>query len=165
MIFVCKVASLQELNEKWEYEIARHKKVKENRIVWKQSSIEWYKQGYIIPYYGIFDGDIICEATAMVHPKVVQNSTGLVDGHTVYLSAFRMIDRFQGKGYFSELFHFMLDDLRNMEYTKATVGAEPIEKNKEIYAHYGFTEYIKSCKECYPNGAVINVDYYGKLLK
>lgn len=138
MIFVCKVASLQEMNEKWEYEIARHKKVKGNRIVWKQSNIKWYKQGYIIPYYGILDGDIICEATAMVHPNVVQNSTGLVDGHTVYLSVFRMIDKFQGKGYFSELFHFMLDDLRNMGYTKATVGAEPTEKkNKEIYVHYG----------------------------
>ena len=59
---------------------------------------------------------------------------GLVDGHTVYLSAFRTIDKFQGKGYFSKLFHFMIDDLRHKGFTKATLGVEPAEeKNKDIY--------------------------------
>ena len=102
----------------------------------------------------------------MLHPKVVQNSAGLVDGHTVYLSAFRTIDRFQGKGYFSKLFHFMIDDLRRKGFTKATLGVEPAEeKNKDIYTHYGFTEFIKTGKEYYPDGTVINVEYYGKILE
>lgn len=102
----------------------------------------------------------------MLHPEVVQNSTGLVDRHTVYLSAFRTISKFQGKGYFSKLFHFMIDDLRQKGFTKATLGVEPIEvKNKEIYTHYGFTEYIKSGKEYYPDGTVIDVEYYGKRLE
>lgn len=122
---ICKIASLQEMNIKWEYEIAQSGKDKENWIIWKKQNIEKYKQGYIIPYYGILEGNIICEATAMLHPKVVQNSAGLVDGHTVYLSAFRTIDRFQGKGYFSKLFHFMIDDLWHKEFTKATLGVEP----------------------------------------
>lgn len=87
-LFICKIASPQEMEIKWEYEIAQSGKDKENGIVWKKQSIENYKQGYTIPYYGILEGIIICEATAMVHPKVVQNSTGLVDNHTVYLSAF-----------------------------------------------------------------------------
>lgn len=102
----------------------------------------------------------------MLHPRIVQNSEGLVDSRTVYLSAFRTIDQFQGKGYFSKLFHFMIDDLRHKGYIKATLGVEPEEKkNKEIYAHYGFTEYIKSDKEYYPDGTVIDVEYYGKALK
>ena len=139
---------------------------KDNWIVWKKRSIENYERGYTIPYYGILEGNIICEATAMVHPKVVQNSDGLVGGHTVYLSAFRTIDKFQGKGYFSKLFHFMMDDLQQKGFTKATLGVEPDEeKNKEIYAHYGFTEYIKSAKEYYPDGTVIDVEYYGKTLE
>ena len=163
--FICKIASLEEMNIKWDYEIEKNEDERENWIVWKKQSMENYKRGYTIPYYGILEGTIICEATAMVHPKVVQNSAGLVDSHTVYLSAFRTVDQFQGKGYFSKLFHFMLDDLRHRGFTKATLGVEPDEKkNKEIYAHYGFTEYLKSGKEYYPDGTAIDVEYYGKTL-
>ncbi len=39
------------------------------------------------------------------------------------------------------------------------------EKNKDIYIHYGFNEYIKSGKEYYPDGTVIDVEYYGKTLE
>lgn len=125
-----------------------------------------HKQSHIIPYYGILGSNIICEATAMLHPKIVQNSSGLVGSHTVYLSAFRTNDKFQGKGYFSKLFHFMIDDLWHRGFTKATLGVEPVEeKNKDIYTHYGFTEYIKSGKGCYPDGTIIDVEYYGKTLE
>lgn len=164
--FICKIASLREMNLKWDYEIAHSGEDRENWIVWKKRSLENYRRGYCIPYYGILEGDIICEATAMVHPGIVQNSTGLVDSHTVYLSAFRTVDRFQGKGYFSKLFRFMTDDLRQKGYTKATLGVEPDEeKNKAIYARYGFTEFIKSGQESYPDGTVIDVEYYGKALE
>lgn len=88
-LFICKIASLQEIDIKWEYEIAQSRKDRENSIIWKKQAMENYKRGYTIPYYGILEGSIICEATAMVDPQVVQNSTGLVDSHTVYLSAFR----------------------------------------------------------------------------
>lgn len=164
--FLCKIASLAEMNSKWEYEIAQSGKDRENWLIWKEENLEKYKQGHILPYYGILDGQIICEATAIIHPQAAQNSDGLVDSHTVYLSAFRTIDRFQGKGYFSKLLHFMLDDLRRRGFTKATLGVEPTEeKNKAIYTHYGFTEYIKSGKEYYPDATVIDVDYYGKSLE
>ena len=167
-LLICKIASLQEMEIKWEYEIAQSGKDKENWIVWKKQSIENYKQGYTIPYYGILEGNIICEATAIVSPKAeaVQNNTDLVNSHTVYLSAFRTINKFQEKGYFSKLFHFMIDDLRQKGFTKATLGVEPAEeKNKEIYSHYGFTEYIKSGKEYYPDGTVIDVEYYRKTIE
>ena len=101
----------------------------------------------------------------MLCPEAVQNSAGLVGGTTVYLSAFRTVEAFQGRGYFSKLFHFMLDDLRQKGFTKATLGVEPDDaKNKAIYAHYGFTEYIKSGREEYPDGTVIDVAYYAKKL-
>lgn len=165
-LLICKIATFQEMNKKWEHAIAQSETDKENWTVWKKRNIEHYKQGYIIPYYGILEEIIICEATAMLHPKVVQNSAGLVDDRTVYLSAFRTMSEFQGKGYFSTLFHFMMDDLRRKGFTKATLGVEPAEeKNKAIYTHYGFTEYIKSGKEYYPDGTEIDVEYYGKSLE
>lgn len=163
--FICKIASLEDMEAKWGYEIAQHESDRENWIVWKQGSMENYRRGYTLPYYGLLGGRVICEATAMLHPQAVQNSDGLVDAQTVYLCAFRTVSEFQGKGYFSRLFRFMTEDLRQRGYTKATLGVEPADGiNKARYAHYGFTAYIKSAQEVYPDGTVIDVEYYGKML-
>lgn len=163
--FICKIAKLEEMNTKWDYEIAHSGKDRDNWIIWKKQHIKAFKHGQIIPYYGILGDRIITEATANISPENVQNSDGLVDSKTVYLSAFRTIEEYQGKGYFSKLFLFMLDDLRAKGYTKATLGVEPFEEqNKAIYSHYGFSEYIKSGKEIYPDGTEIDVEYYGKKL-
>ena len=57
--FICKIASLQEMNTKWDCLIAQSVNDRENWIVWKKKSIENYKQGYTIPYYGVLEGNII----------------------------------------------------------------------------------------------------------
>lgn len=163
--YICKIASINEMNIKWNFEIANHPDSQSNWIIWKKGSIENFKNGDIIPYYGILDGKIICEATAMLNPRSVQNSDKLVGADTVYLSAFRTVKEYRGKGFFSILFKFMLSDLKKKGYVRATLGVEPSEeKNKSMYKHFGFTEYIKSAKEEYPDGTVIDVDYYGKYL-
>lgn len=60
---------------------------------------------------------------------------------------------------------FMLDDLREKGFIRVTLGVEPAEEmNKKIYAHYGFTEYVKRAEETYPDGTVITVDYFAKRL-
>ncbi len=161
--YICKIASLYEMNAKWDYEINHNSDNQYNWIIWKQKNLTRYQKGDIIPYYGILDGIIICEATAMINSDVVQNSEGLVGHNTAYLSAFRTINEFQNKGYFSKLMKFMLNDLKNRGFTKVTLGVEPNEEqNIKIYKHYGFTEYIKSATETYPDGTVINVEYYAK---
>lgn len=163
--YICIIPSLKEMNRKWDYEIEHNLDDRGNWIIWKKENIGRFQKGDIIPYYGILDGFIICEATAMLNPEAVQNSAGLVGDRTVYLSAFRTVESYQGQGYFSVLMQFMLDDLRRRGFTKATLGVEPSEgKNKQIYAHYGFTEYIKSATETYPDGTVIDVEYYGKII-
>lgn len=160
---ICKIPSLEEMNIKWDYEIKHSKQNKNNWVIWKNENIENFKKGNSIPYYGILNGRIICEATAMINPKIVQNSDGLVANNMAYLSAFRTIEEYQGKGYFSILFKYMLKDLKEKGYTKVTLGVEPNqEKNKKIYHHYGFTEYIKLANEVYPDGTTIEVEYYGK---
>ena len=164
-MYFCKIASFEELNKKWDYEIEHHVHDKRNWMIWKRKFLENYRNGDILPYYGILDGTIICEATAMFSPKIVQNSAGLVGDYVVYLSAFRTMEEYQGKGYFSKLMKFMLDDLKQKGVIRVTLGVEPADKtNQKIYAHFGFTEYIKSAVESYPDGTVIDVDYYGKNL-
>lgn len=164
-MYLCKIASFEEMNRKWDYEIEHHVHDRRNWIIWKQQSLENFRKGDILPYYGILDGSIICEATAMLNPEAVQNREGLVGDRVVYLSAFRTMEEYQGKGYFSKLMKFMLDDLKQKGFARATLGVEPAEEtNKKIYAHYGFNEYIKSATEVYPDGTVIDVDYYRKNL-
>ncbi len=161
--YLCKIASLEEMNTKWDYEIAHKDKGRENWVIWKKEQLEHFRHGWVLPYYGILDGQIICEATANIRPEAVQNSEGLVDEKTVYLSAFRTIPAFQGQGYFSRLFRFMLADLRARGFTRATLGVEPEERtNKAIYFHYGFRSFIKAEREYYPDGTAVDVEYYGK---
>ena len=79
------------------------------------------------------------------------------------MSAFRTLEEYQGMGFFSKLFHFMFSDLKSRGYEKVTLGVEPEElENKQIYAHYGFTEHIKNGIERYPDGTEIDVEYYEK---
>lgn len=163
--YICKIASINEMNTKWDYEIDHATDDKENWIVWKKENIDRFRNGLIIPYYGLLDGKIICECTAAINPSVVQNSEGLVSERVAYLTAFRTITEYQGKGYFSKLFKFMIQDLKKRGYEKVTLGVEPEEtKNKEIYFKYGFNEHIKDSKEVYPDGTEIEVEYYGKKL-
>lgn len=159
--YICKIASIDEMEEKWNYEIKKNKSP--NWKIWKHEAIGRAKSGQSIAYYGILNGKIICEATAMLDKKIVQNYENLVDDKTVYLCAFRTIEKNQGKGYFSKLFHFMIDDLKNRGFEKVTLGVEPSEtENLKIYQHLGFNEFIKSAQETYPDRTVIDVDYYSK---
>lgn len=162
--FICKIATESEMDKKWDYEIEIATN-KSNWIIWKNENLERFKSGEIIPYYGFLNGKCICEATAMINPSIVQNSDGLVGNGVVYLSAFRTNKELQGQGYFSRLFKFMINDLKEKGFTKVTLGVEPEEeKNKIIYNHYGFVEHIKDAIEVYPDGTEIEVEYYGKTL-
>ncbi len=166
MSYICKIADEEEMNEKWDYEIKHASHSKENWIQWKKEFIENQKEGKQIPYYGILDGKIICEATASIDSSVVQNGDGLVSNCIAYLNGFRTIKGYQGKGYFSKLFWFMIQDLKQKGYQFVTLGVEPNEiKNMMIYFHYGFSEYLKSGMEFYPNGEEAFVLYYKKNLQ
>lgn len=158
--YICKIATTEEMEAKWNYEIKKNKSP--NWKIQKDESIERVKCGQSIAYYGLLNGRTICEATAMLDKSIVQNCDGLVDDKTVYLCAFRTIEKYQGKGYFSKLFRFMIDDLKCKDYEKVTLGVEPTEtENLKIYKHLGFNEFIKSAQEIYPDKTVIDVDYYG----
>ena len=155
--YVCKIPSIEEMEQKWDYEIGLHSE-KENWITWKTEAIAHFKEGVSIPYYGILNGTIICEATA-----ILDEDFG--DNNSVELNGFRTIKEYRGQGFFSKLKDFMLEDLKQKGYKRAVVGVEPCEEiNKKIYNHWGFTEYINSGTETYPDGTVIQIDFYGKNL-
>ncbi len=158
--YICKIATIDEMEVKWNYEIKKYKN--RNWKIWKNEAMSRVKNGQSIVYYGILNSEIICETTVMLDKSVIQNSEGLVGDKTVYLCAFRTVEKYQGKGYFSNLFDFMINDLKSRGYKKVTLGVESAEiDNLKIYKHLGFNTFIKSAQEIYPDGTVIDVDYYG----
>ena len=162
--YVCKIASMEELNRKWDYEIAQNPG-DGNWLIWKEEAVENFQKGVSIPYYGILNGTIICEATAVTDPQCVQNSEGMMEKGTVYLCAFRTNAEYQEQGYFSKLKDFMLEDLRKRGFTKAILGVAVADDwHQKMYEHWGFTEYLKTGEETYPDGTIIDVEYYGKKL-
>jgi len=163
--YVCKIATLEDIIKKHDYEIKKAIDDKDNWLIWKEKAIEKFNKGLSITYIGLLNDEIICECTAAIDSSIVQNSEGLVDDKTAYLFAFRTNEEYQGRGYFSVLFKFMINDLISRGYEKVTLGVEPEEeKNKAIYFKYGFTEHIKDAQEVYPDGTTIDVEYYGKQL-
>lgn len=157
--YICKIASPEEMEQKWDYEISVHSE-KGNWIIWKDEAIESFRSGRSIPYYGILDGTVICEATAVLKPDFTEP-----EDRAAELCAFRTIKAFRGRGYFSRLMDFMLEDLKQKGYVRAIVGVEPHEAvNKAIYRHWGFTEYLCTDTETYPDGTVIQVEFFGKTL-
>ena len=163
--YICREASLEDICKKFDYEISKAKNDKDNWMIWKDKFLDRAKKGYTTTYIGLLNNEIICECTAAFDASVVQNAEGLIDSKTAYLFAFRTNEEYQGKGYFSKLFQYMIQSLKEKGYSKVTLGVEPEEqKNKDIYFKYGFTEHIKDSTEEYPDGTVISVEYYGKEL-
>ncbi len=161
--YICKIASVDEVIAKWNYEIKKQKRKQKKSALElvKNNAIENIKNGQAVIYYGKLNDKIICQATAMFDENIIQNSDGLVGVETVYLCNFSTDKKYQGRGFFSKLFKFVIEDLKNKGYIKYTLGVEPKEtKNLQIYQHFGFNTLIKSEQLAYPDGTIIDVDYY-----
>ena len=65
-----------------------------------------------------------------------------------YLAAFRTNREYEGQGYFSKLYKFVENDLKERGYTELSLGVGPeAVRNIEIYFHLGFRDYIKTVIE------------------
>ena len=116
--YICKIATLEEMEQNWNYLIEIHP----NNNAWKiykEEAIKNMKEKNTIVYYGILNGTIISEATAFI--SNTDDTNKLVNENTSYVSAFRTRKEYQGKGYFSKLYNFMENDLKNKGYTKLVV--------------------------------------------
>lgn len=160
--FKCVIATKDLIIEKWDEEIEKHN----DSDVWKEFKKESLRNiNNRIVYMGILDDKIIAEATAIISENDLdmQNKDGLVGNGKVYLSAFRTNKEYQDKGYFSKLYKFMENDLKEKGYKILTLGVEPNEiRNMQIYFKWGFNEFIKTDYEYYSNEEKILVNYYKK---
>lgn len=149
--FICKIATREELLKRWKYLIEIHPG-KNDWVIYKENAIRNFDNKSTISYLGFLDDEIICEATAYIKPSAFQgdisDSSGLLNDNMAYLAAFRTNKKYEGKGYFSKLYRFIENDLKEKGYTELCLGVGPEEvRNLEIYFHLGFTNYIKTVIE------------------
>ena len=162
--YKCLIASKDFIIKKWDQEIENHNYAND-WIMFKEESLN--NLDTRIVYMGILNDEIITECTAIISLKDlnIQNKEILIENNKAYLTAFRTNKEYQNKGYFSKLYKFMEDDLKNRGFKYLTIGVEPCEvRNIQIYFKWGFTKYLKSCYEVYPNLEKTLVNYYEKEL-
>ena len=131
--YKCVIATEELLTKKWDIEIKKH----DNSDVWKKFKAESLRNiDNRIVYMGILNNKIITEATAIIseNDTDMQNKEGLIGEGRAYLTAFRTNKKFENQGYFSKLYKFMENDLKDKGFKSLTLGVEPCEtRNIQIY--------------------------------
>ena len=149
--FICKVASRKELLKRWEYLIKIHQG-NNKWVEFKKNALKHFDENSTISYLGFLNNEIICEITAYVKSSAfigdISEPSGLLSDSMAYLAAFRTNKEYEGKGYFSKLYRFVQNDLKERGYKELSLGVYKDDvRNIEIYFHLGFREYIKTITE------------------
>ena len=146
--YICKIASREELEKRWNYLIEIHS-VNNIWEKFKDNTLNNFDNDNTISYVGVLDGEIICELTAYIKEEAfiddIDDYEDLLNDDRCYLAAFRTNKEHEGNGYFSLLFDYVVDDLKSRGYSELSLGVSPSEvRNMEIYFHLGFRDFIKS---------------------
>lgn len=146
--YVCKVADRDELIKRWKYLVEIHP-VNNIWEKFKDNALNNFDNDNTISYVGILNDEIICELTAYVKEEAfiddIDDYDDLLSEERCYLAAFRTNKEYEGQGYFSLLFDYVVEDLKSRGYKELSLGVSPEEvRNMEIYFHLGFRDYIKS---------------------
>lgn len=146
--YVCKVADRDELIKRWKYLVEIHP-VNNIWEKFRDNALNNFDNDNTISYVGILNDEIICELTAYIKEEAfiddIDDYDDLLSEERCYLAAFRTNKEYQGNGYFSLLFDYVVEDLKSRGYKELSLGVSPEEvRNMEIYFHLGFRDYIKS---------------------
>ena len=149
--YVCKIANRDELLKRWDYLIEIHPG-NNKWVEFKENALKHFDEKSTISYLGFLNDKIICEITAYIKDSAfigdISDSSGLLNDSMAYLAAFRTNKEFEGKGYFSKLYNFVENDLKEKGYTELSLGVGPeAVRNMEIYFHLGYRDYIKTLIE------------------
>lgn len=143
-----KIATLDEANEKWNYEI-KNNPSNPLYIIAANECLREIKKGTRIPYILKLNNQIICDLTIIIKEKGIlseaKNTEDLVSDRRVYMCCVRTNEEYQGKGYFSKLYKYVENDLKEKGYKEISLSVDiEKEKNIAIYTKWGFTNYIRS---------------------
>lgn len=130
----------------------------------KEKRILRFRQNTAMFFYGVLGDEIICRASAVISANdlYIQNKSHILKQNTAYLFDFFTEEPYRNRGYFSKLFFFTENTLKDMGFCNLVLGVEPDDtENVERYKNYGFNTLIYSGTEEF-DGMKLNVDYYVK---
>lgn len=146
--YICKQATIEEITEKWNYEVEIHK---DNLLylLARKEFIEEAKKGTRIAYVGILDNKIICDATVIIKEEGILNEAqqkeNLISTDRCYLCGLRTNKEYENKGYFSKLYNFMETDLKKKGYKELSLSVDVSKtRNLMIYFHWNYTNFIRT---------------------
>ena len=67
MEYICRIPTIEEVNERWKYLVDSHEEDRMNWEQWRNEALYNFGKRSFIIYYGFLDGKVICEATAIVN--------------------------------------------------------------------------------------------------
>ena len=145
---ILKIANINEVIEKWNYEI----KIHPENILYCSAANEFIneiKKGTRITYIAKLNNQIISDLTVIIKEKGIINeakyTNDLVSNKRVYICGVRTIKEYQGKGYLSKLFKFVENDLKKMGYEEICLSVYIKEnKNLMMYFKWNYTNYIRT---------------------
>ncbi len=123
------------------------------KYLFKHKNFERYKNNVIKEiennirdiYIMINDNKFIGEITVHYNNKSEKET---ISNIRVYLSAYRVLREYQGKGLGQQLLKFVIEDLEQKGYTEFTIGVEEDNKNAiHIYNKFGFNELLARLSE------------------
>lgn len=116
-------------------------------IRWRDSFITRNRSQKAATFAVIADSIPVGEVTLDFHASGYGNATSrskLADGkNTAYVTALRIREEFEGKGYVSKLMQCMEAHAKKLGFSRLTIGVEAAEtRNLGIYLHWGYNEFI-----------------------
>lgn len=135
------------LERLWEKNIQNN--AGDNRwIYWKREFIANNQTGRACTFVILCDGEPVGECTLLFSPacNAIAGRDQLADFQTVAnVHALRIDKAYEGKGYVSELMHFVEKSAAEMGYTSLTIGVYAKEtRNLSVYLHWGYTDFVLS---------------------
>lgn len=129
--------------------------IDELKKLFKHNDFEKYKldlindiKNGIRDIYVMHDNEkIIGELTVYYKDK---SELEVIENTRAYLSAFRILKEYRGKGLGQNLLNFVIKDLQENGYTEFTIGVEDDNENAlHIYKKFGFNKVIARLSEEY----------------
>ena len=161
----CMVATKEDIKRLYEEKIAKDPEDEFLPIQLEKRLVAMEDKTRIF-FVGCIGGEYVCELAATISPfdRYTQNIEKVVCENCAYLFSFLTKEEYRGRGYFSKLYRFAQNTLRQMGFEYLTLGVEPDDyENIERYRNWGFDTLLYEGSEEF-DGLKIDVQYYRKKL-
>ena len=146
--YICRQATIDEIIKKWNYEVELHK----DNLFYpfaRKEFIEEAIKGTRITYIGLLNNEIICDITVILKEEGIlsesQQKIDIVSNERCFLCALRTNKEYENKGYFSKLYKYVENELKEKGYKELSLSVDVSEtRNLMIYFHWNYTNFIRT---------------------